>query len=83
MFLKRKRSGKMKAKGCAEGRYHQDFNHKIESNSHLVPSCVHAGSCVMNTMNYKYKLRSVIGREDDFTGNKWTWFDTQVHDTFL
>ena len=83
MFLKRKRSGKVKAKGCTEGHYHQDFNHEIESNSHLVPSCVHAGSCVINVMDYKYKLRSVIGREDDFTANKRMWFDTQVRATFL
>ena len=41
------------------------------------------GSYVMNVMDYKYKLRSVIGREDNFTLNKWSWFDTQVGDTFL
>ena len=37
----------------------------------------------MNVLDYNYKLRSVIGREDDFTANKWKWFDTQVCDTFL
>ena len=72
MFLKRKESGKAKAKGCAESRCDQNFNHELESNSHLVPSCAHAGSCVMNVMDYKYKLRSVIRREDDFTANKQT-----------
>ena len=60
MFVKRKRSGKVKAKGCAEGRYHRNFNHELESRSHLVPSCAHKGSCVMNAMDYNYRLRSQI-----------------------
>ena len=34
-------------------------------------------------MDYNYKLRSVIGQEDDFTANKWTWFNKQVCDIFL
>ena len=36
MFLKRKRRAKVKAKGCAEGHYHQRFNHEVESSSHIV-----------------------------------------------
>ena len=36
MFLKRKRREKLKVKGCVGGRYHQIFNHKIESSSNLV-----------------------------------------------
>ena len=83
MFLKRKQRAKMKAKGCAEGHYHQMFNHKAESSSHLVPSCSHMGSCMIDTMNYNYKLRNVIGQEEDFTANKWTWFDKKVYATFL
>ena len=85
MFLKMKERGKVKAKakGCAEDRYHRNSNHKLEINSHLVPSCTHAGSCVMNAMNYNYKLRSVIRREDDSTTNKRMWFDTQVRATYL
>ena len=71
MFLKRKRSAKVKAKGCAEGHYHRKFNHKLESSSHIVTSCFHVGSYVMNAMDYNYKLRSVIGREDDVKANKW------------
>ena len=70
MFLKRKQRAKLKAKGCAEGCYHRIFNHEIESSSHLVQSCAHKGHCMMITMNYHYKLRSVIRREDDFTANK-------------
>ena len=73
----------MKAKGCAEGRYYQMFNHKVESSLDFVPTCAHASSYVMNTIDYNYKLRSVIGREDDLTAKKWSWFDTQVCATFL
>ena len=45
--------------------------------------CLHIGSYLINILDYNYKLRGVIGREDDFTTNKWKWFNTQVHDTFL
>ena len=41
------------------------------------------GSYMMDTTDYNYKLRSVIGREDEFTTNKWTWFEEQVRVTFL
>ena len=37
----------------------------------------------MNELDYNHKLRSVIRWEDDFTANKWKWFETQVRDTFL
>ena len=75
----------MKAKGCAEGRSYQEYNHKVESNSHIVSSYALVGSCLTNAMdyNFNYKLRSVVGREDDFTANKWTWFDIQVRATLL
>ena len=33
--------------------------------------------------NFLYKLRSVRGREDYFTANKWTWFDIQKCTTLL
>ena len=65
IFLKRKQRETVKAKECAEGQYHQNFNHKLEPSSHFVPSCAHADSCVMNAMDYNNKLRSVIEREDD------------------
>ena len=71
MFLKRKLRAKVKAKGCAEGHYHRKFNHELELRSHIVASCFHVGSYVMNAMNYNHKLRNVIEREDDFTTNKW------------
>ena len=52
MSLKKKQSAKVKAKGCAGGRYHQKFNHELESSSHIIPSCFQVGSYVMNTMDY-------------------------------
>ena len=82
MFLKRKRRAKLKAKGCAEGCYHRIFNHVLESSSNLVQSNTHKGCCVLDTTNYNYKLRSVLGREDDSKTTKWTWFNKQVYDTF-
>ena len=38
---------------------------------------------MLNTMDYNYKLISLLRQEDDSTTNKWTWFNKQVHDTFL
>ena len=83
MFLKRKRRAKLKAKICAEGCYHRIFNHEMESSSDLVQSNTHKVYSVLNTSDYNYKLRSVIGQEDDSTANKWTWFNKQVRDKFL
>ena len=85
MSLKRKRRMKLKAKGCAEGRYHHIFKHILTSNPNLVQSNTHEGCCMINTMDYNYKLRSVLGREDSHTNMTWTWtwFNQQVRDTFL
>ena len=38
---------------------------------------------MMNAIDYKYKLKSLIGQEDDFTVNKRTKFDKQVCTRFL
>ena len=78
--MKSKQSRKMRVKGCAEGHHHRECNHKVELSLHIIPSYALMGSCLMNVMdyNFNYKLRSVVGREDDFTANKWTWFDIQV-----
>ena len=63
MALKRKQGAKLKAKGCAEGRYHCMFNIVLESSSDLLQTNTHKGCCVLNATdyNYSYKLRSVIG----------------------
>ena len=83
MLLKKKQSAKAKTKACTESHHHRKFNHELESRSHIITACLHIGLYVINTLDYNYKLRNVIGREDDFTANKWKWFDSQVCDTFL
>ena len=75
MSLKRKRGAKLKEKGCAEGRYHRIFNNVLESSSDLLRTKTHKGCSVLNATDYNYKLRSVIGREDDSKVMKWTWFN--------
>ena len=79
MALKRKRGAKLKTKGCAEGRYHRMFNNVLESSSDLLQTNTHKGCSVLKATDYNYKLRSVIGREDNYSVTKWTWFDKQVH----
>ena len=83
MSLKRKRVAKLNAKGCTESRYNCIFSNVLESSSDLLQSNTHKGCCVLNATKYNYKLRSVIGREDDFKVTKWTWFNKQVCSTFL
>ena len=82
MSLKRKQGAKLKARGCAEGRYHCIFNNVLESSSDLSRTNTHKGCSVLKSMDYIYKLRSVIGREDNSSVTKWTWFNKQVCDTF-
>ena len=74
---------KLKAKSCAEDKFHLIFNNVLTSSPDLLQSNTHKGCCVLNTTDYNYKLRSMIGREDDFTTNKRTWFDVPVRATFL
>ena len=38
---------------------------------------------MLDILDYNYKLRSMLGQEDDSTVTKWTWFNKQVHNTFL
>ena len=83
MSLRRKRAAKLKAKGCAEGRYHRMFNNVLESSSDLLRTNTHKGCSVLKATDYNYKLRNVIGREDNSSVMKWTWFNKQVRDTFL
>ena len=65
MSMKRKRRTKLKEKGYAEDRYHHVFNNVLESNSQLLQSNTQKGCCTLNTTNYNYKLRSVIGQTDN------------------
>ena len=50
MFLKRKRSGKMKGRGCADGRPQREFITKEESSSPTVSLYALMGLCVMDAM---------------------------------
>ena len=72
MFLKRKQRAKLKAKGCAEGRYHHIFNNVLESSCDLLRTNTHKGCSVLKAADYNYKLRGVIGREDNSSVTKWT-----------
>ena len=83
MSWKRKQRMKLKTNECTEGHNHHIFNNILESSSELLQSNTHKGCCVLNTTDYNYKLRSVIGQEDYSKVTKWTWFDRQVRDTFL
>ena len=65
MSLKRKQKIKLKANSCAEDKYHLIFNNVLISSFILLQSNTHKGCCVLNTTNYNFKLRSVIGREND------------------
>ena len=51
MFLKRKRSGKMKGRGCADGRPQQEYITKEESSSPTVSLYALMGSCVMDALD--------------------------------
>ena len=70
ILLKRKQRPKLKKKGCTEGSYQQIINHKMGSSSDLVQSNTHKCCSMLNTTDYNYKLRSVLGPENDSTTNK-------------
>ena len=56
---------KLKANNHEDNGYHLMFNNVLTSDSDLLQSNTHKGYCVLKTTDYNYKLRSVIGREDD------------------
>ena len=72
MSLERKQRVKLKAKECTDYSYHHLFNKVLESSSKFLQSNIYKECCVLNTTDYNYKLRSVIGREDDTKVTKWT-----------
>ena len=47
MFLKRKRCGKLKAHGCADGRPQQEYITREESSSPTVSLYALMGSCII------------------------------------
>ena len=83
MILKRKQRTKLKANSHEENKYYLMFNNPLSSDSDLLRSNTHKGCCVLNANEYNYKLRSVIGQEDESKVTKWMWFNKQVRDTLL
>ena len=72
MSMKRKRRMKLKAKHCEEDKYTLIFNNILISDSDLLQSNTYKGCCLLNTTEYNYKLRSVIGQEDESKVKTWT-----------
>ena len=83
MSLERKQRMKLKGKSYTEDKYHLISNNLLTSSFDLLRSNIHKGCCVLNKTDYNYKLRSVIGQEDNSKVTKWTLFNKQVRDTFL
>ena len=59
------------------------FNNVLPSDSDLLCTNTHKGCCLLNANEYNYKLRSVIGQEDESKVTTWKWFNKQVRDTLL
>ena len=83
MSLKRKRRTKLKASSPEEDTYHFIFNNVLPPDSNILCTNTHKGCCLLNANKYKYKLRSLIGQEDESKVTKWTWFNKQECDTLL
>ena len=81
--LKRKQRTKLKTKSCEGDKQHLIFNNVLTSDSDLLQYNTHKGYCVLNTKDYNYKLRNVIGQQDEFKVTKLTWFNKIAYDIFL
>ena len=81
--MKRKRRMKLKTYSPEESKYHLMFNNVLTSDFDLLQTKTHKGYCMMNFIEYNYKLRSMIGQKDESKRTKWTWFNKQVGDTLL
>ena len=75
MSLKNKQRTKLKACSNEEDKYHLIFNNVLPSNSDLLCTNTHKGYFALNVNEYSYKLRSVIGQEDESKVTKWLWFN--------
>ena len=65
MSLKRKQRMKLDANNHEEDKYYLMFKNTVSSDSDLLQSNTHKECCVLNANAYNYKLRSVIGQEDE------------------
>ena len=62
MSMKRKRRTNLKARYRQQDEYHLMFNNVLPSGSDLLCINTHKGCCLLNTNEYNYKQRSVIGQ---------------------
>ena len=83
MSLKRKRRTKLKASSPEEDKYHLILSNVLQFDSDNLCTNTHKECFLLNANEYNYKLRSVIGREDESKATKWTWFNRKVRDTLL
>ena len=83
MSMKRKQRTHLKARSPEQDEYHLMFNNVLPPDSDLLCNNTHKGYYLLNTNEYNYKLRSVIGRADESKITKWTWFNKQIRDTLL
>ena len=79
MFLKRKRSGKMKGRGCADGRPQQEYITKKESSSPTVSLYALMGSCVMDASDDKRVI--TVDIPGDFL--QWNWPPQDEHPGYI
>ena len=56
MSMKRKGRMKLKADSPEEGKYHLMFNNLLPSDSDLLQTNTHKGCCMMNAIEYNYKI---------------------------
>ena len=83
MSLKRKQRTKLKVSSPEEDKHHLMFNNVLPSDSDLLYTNTHKGCWLLNANEYNYKLRSVIGQEDESKVTKWKLLNKQVRDTLL
>ena len=83
MSMKRKQRTDLKAWYHEQDKYHLMFNNVLPSDSDLLRINTHKGCCLLNANESNYKLRSMIGGEDESKVTKWTCFNKQVRDTLL
>ena len=69
MFLKRKRSGKMKGRGCADGRPQREYITKEESSLPTVSLYALMGSCLMDAMDDRKVI--TVDIPSAFLQGKW------------
>ena len=72
MSMKRKQRTNLKSQYQEQDKYQLMFNNLIPSDSDLLCTNTHKGYCMLNAYEYLYKLRSVIGQEDESKVTKWT-----------